>query len=45
MSVDQNMEKWNPYTLWVRMQSGSATMENNMMTPQKIKKIKNRTAM
>ena len=31
--------KGNPFALWVGMQTGEATVENNMEIPQKIKNV------
>ena len=39
-SVDEDVEKLEPYTLLVGMQNSAATMENNMEDPEN---IKNRT--
>ena len=40
--IGEGVEKWNPFTLLVGMQTGVATLENSMEVPQK---IKNRTTL
>lgn len=29
-------KNWKPYALWVGMKNGIATLENNMVVPQKL---------